>query len=312
MDEDVRRLDRFLFDTFPDLPYPLLQKIIRRRWATVNGAAAPPDRPLARGDVVELRLPKGDPSRPAPNPAIGLQVVYEDSHLLAVNKPAGLPVHPGPGHRTGSLVNALLARYPEALDRLGKRNAYGLCHRLDMDTSGVILVALDFRSHTEMQRQFREREISKVYIALAGGRLKHTVGEIDLPLGEMATARKRSVPGRGDKLKRALTRYRVRERLPSSSLLEVFPLTGRMHQIRVHLAALGHPVLGDHEYGATRANALFRERYGLSRQFLHAYSIGFRHPITGERLTLTAPLSPDLTRVLEALRSEARDAGPGA
>jgi 23S rRNA pseudouridine1911/1915/1917 synthase len=221
-----------------------------------------------------------------------LEVVFEDDDLLVINKPAGMVVHPAQGHDHGTLVNALLARYPD-LAALTLADRPGIVHRLDRDTSGLIIVARNPLALRRLQQQFKARTVEKIYLALVFGRPEAAEGIIDMPLGRDPRFRQKMAP-RADG-KPARTHYRVIEDFGQYSLLEVGLETGRTHQIRVHLAWLKCPVVGDTVYGRKK-NAL-----GLKRQFLHAWRLRFEHPRTGDLLQLTAPLAPDLQAVLEQL-----------
>jgi 23S rRNA pseudouridine1911/1915/1917 synthase len=228
-----------------------------------------------------------------------LEIVYEDQALLVVDKPAGMVVHPAPGHPGGTLVNALLAHCPE-LSTSGDERP-GIVHRLDRDTSGLILVAKSNKARRALQRQFKERQVSKAYLALLDGHLQPAWGRIEAPVGRHPQHRQRMTVLAGGR--EAITEYHVLEQFahqvgPAAgdyTLVEAQPLTGRTHQIRVHFASIHHPVVGDEVYGRRR------QRLPLSRQFLHARRLGFRHPLTGERLSLEAPLPAELSAVLALL-----------
>ena len=246
-------------------------------------AWAPPPPPPAGGPVAE--------DRP-------LTVRYEDDRLLVVAKPAGLVVHPGPGHPTGTLVNALLGRAGTSLSAGGgAADRPGIVHRLDKDTSGLLLVAKDDATHLALARDLAAHRIERRYLALVQGRLPAEEGTVDAPVGRHPRDRKRMavVPaGRP-----AVTHWRVLETFPAVQLTEATLETGRTHQVRVHLASLRHPLAGDRTYGADPTLAA---RLGLSRPFLHAWRLAFDHPWTGSRVELTEPLPPDLQSVLDRLR----------
>jgi 23S rRNA pseudouridine1911/1915/1917 synthase len=246
-------------------------------------AWAPPPPPPAGGPVAE--------DRP-------LTVRYEDDRLLVVAKPAGLVVHPGPGHPTGTLVNALLGRAGTSLSAGGgAADRPGIVHRLDKDTSGLLLVAKDDATHLALARDLAAHRIERRYLALVQGRLPAEEGTVDAPVGRHPRDRKRMavVPaGRP-----AVTHWRVLETFPAVQLTEATLETGRTHQVRVHLASLRHPLAGDRTYGADPTLAA---RLGLPRPFLHAWRLAFDHPWTGSRVELTEPLPPDLQSVLDRLR----------
>jgi 23S rRNA pseudouridine1911/1915/1917 synthase len=249
---------------------------------------------LAGGEVIRVRVPP--PVRAEPSPErIPLSIVYEDAHLIVVDKPAGMPAHPGPGHSGHTLVNALLAHCPD-LPGIGGVQRPGIVHRLDKDTSGLIVAAKDEKTHGGLTRQLSERSMHKTYLALVEGRLGPREAMIDAPIGRDPSHRQRMAILPAARGREAQTRYRVREYLDGYTYLEVSPITGRTHQIRVHLASLGHPIVGDAVYG--KASPL------VGRQFLHAWRLAFRHPATGEEVSFEAPLAGELQEALaEASRS---------
>ncbi len=282
------RLDKYISSQCPDLSRTQVQKLIVAGNVTVNGAPAKAAQKVVAGDEVRLQVPP-----PAPSPlmaeAIPLKIIYEDADLLVIDKPAGLTVHPAPGHRTGTLVNAVLAHSPE-IDK-GETERPGIVHRLDKDTSGLIIVAKNAPAHLKLAEQFKNRTITKVYLALVKGRLTPSEGTIEANIGHSPRDwRKMAIVTRG---RAAATQYKVVRYLGNYSLLEVRPKTGRTHQIRVHLAAIGHPVLGDATYGAKTDL--------IARQFLHAHRLGFRLPSTGEYREFQAELPPDLQQTLAKL-----------
>lgn len=249
---------------------------------------------LRSGEVVVLLDGPPEPSSGRVEAeAIALDVLFEDESLVAVNKPAGMVVHPAAGIRTGTLVNAILGRYPGAA-LPGEAVRAGIVHRLDRDTSGVILVALTVAAHESLARQFRERSVKKVYWAVVQGRM---VGDarVDAAIGRHPTDRKR-MSTRGKPARSAVTDLRPLETFQGVTLVEARPLTGRTHQIRVHLAAGGWPIVGDKVYGVSRGAA------PIGRQALHATSIEFAHPTSGRRLAVQAPLPPDFEELLRWLR----------
>jgi 23S rRNA pseudouridine1911/1915/1917 synthase len=255
---------------------------------------------LEGGERLIVRLPAPTPATPAAE-AVPLSVLYEDEHLLVVDKPAGMPIHPGPGHSSHTLVNALLAHCPD-LPGIGGVQRPGIVHRLDKDTSGLIVVAKDERAHNGLAAQLKDRQMHKTYLTLVEGRLDPPEALIDAPIGRDPNNRRRMMV-RGSGGRDAQTLYRVREFYPirpglvgglsgegSCTLVEASPITGRTHQIRVHFASLGHSVVGDAVYG--KPSRL------VPRQFLHAWRLTFRHPIGGRELSFEAPLPEDLTKAL--------------
>ncbi|MCL4300219.1 MAG: RluA family pseudouridine synthase [Anaerolineae bacterium] len=297
VDQPAARLDQWLAQSIPQLSRSQLQKLIRQGQVLVAGQPARPSAALQPGDVVTVHLPAPEPAALQPE-TTPLDVVYEDDDLVVINKPAGMVVHPAQGHTSGTLVNALLARYPDlavlAEDDSGAADRPGIVHRLDRDTSGLMIVARTPAALRRLQQQFKARTVEKIYLALVFGRPEAAEGIIDVPLGRDPRFRQKIAP-RADG-KPARTHYRVIEDFGAYSLLEIGLETGRTHQIRVHLAWLKCPVVGDTVYGRKK-NAL-----GLKRQFLHAWRLAFQHPRTGETIQLEAPLDPHSQAVLGQLR----------
>jgi 23S rRNA pseudouridine1911/1915/1917 synthase len=258
---------------------------------TIEGGIRPKaGEKLLGGERLRVVVPAAVPAEPLPE-SIPLTIIFEDEHLLVVDKPPGMPVHPGPGHSGRTLVNALLAHCPD-LPGIGGVQRPGIVHRLDKDTSGLIVVAKDERAHQGLTRQLSERRMHKTYLALVDGRLEPAEAMIDAPLGRDPNNRQRMMI-RASGGRAAQTRYRVRARYRGCTYIEASPITGRTHQIRVHMASLGHPIVGDPVYG--KPSPL------VARQFLHAWRLGFNHPISGEELSFEAPLPADLAPALEAL-----------
>ena len=257
-----------------------------------------PGERLEIGDELLVSLPEPIPAQPEAE-AIPLRILYEDDHLLVVDKPPGMPVHPGPGHASRTLVNALLAHCPD-LPGIGGVQRPGIVHRLDKDTSGLLVVAKDERAHAGLSAQLKAREMKKTYLALVEGRLQPPEALIDAPIGRDPNNRRRMMvrPSAGTGRaavggREAQTAYKVRTYLDGYTLVEASPISGRTHQIRVHLASLGHPLIGDVVYG--RASKL------VPRQFLHAWRLAFRHPIDGRDLSFETPLPDDLEAALQQL-----------
>ncbi|NLF12477.1 MAG: RluA family pseudouridine synthase [Anaerolineaceae bacterium] len=301
---DQERLDRFLAGQVPDLSRSAAQRLIDEGRVTVNGEPARSSYKVRAGDQVVVLLPGDDGVQELRPEAIPLHVVYEDDALLVVDKPAGMVVHPAPGHTGGTLANALLAHSPElaGLDLPSSEQRPGIVHRLDRDTSGLILLAKTEKVQRALQQQFKDRRVDKAYLALVHGHLQPAWGRIEAPIGRDPQHRQRMavLPGGRE----AVTEYHVLEQFawqtgPAAgmySLVKAEPRTGRTHQIRVHLASVGHAVVGDPVYGRRRTHL------PLERQFLHAGHLGFQHPVTGQRLELDTPLPADLAGVLELLR----------
>jgi len=255
----------------------------------VSGRPAKASHRLRQGDEVTVHLPPPEPLDVAPED-VPLNVVYEDRDILVINKPAGMVVHPAPGHRGGTLVNAILARCPD-LAGIGGYQRPGIVHRLDKDTSGLMVVAKNDKAHHSLTSQLKARRVHKVYLALVEGHLEPSQGVIDAPIGRHPRQRQRmAVVANG---REAQTRYCVLHYLPGYTLVEASPITGRPHQIRVHMAAVGHPVVGDPVYG--RPSPL------VPRQFLHAYRLGFRLPDRDHYQEFEATLPEDLAEALRTL-----------
>ena len=242
---------------------------------------------LSAGDRVRIIIPPPPPSPLSPE-AIPLDIIYEDDDLLVVDKPAGLAIHPAPGHPSHTLVNAILSHLPNLTD-IGDSLRPGIVHRLDMDTSGVMLVAKNSMAQTNLMNQFKARSVVKAYLVLVKGRLTPKTGIIEAAIGRDPGNRKRmAVVAEG---REARTEYRVIKYIGNYTLLEVMPETGRTHQIRVHLSAIGYPVVGDAVYGV-KSNF-------LSRQFVHASRLGFKLPSSGEYVEFESDLPPDLEQALK-------------
>jgi 23S rRNA pseudouridine1911/1915/1917 synthase len=278
-----------------------LQKLLKAGLVQVGGSSRPAAYRVRPGDAVSLTVPPPAPSVLTPEP-LPLDLVFEDRDLLVVVKPPGLVVHPGAGHRDGTLLNALLAHCPD-LQEIGEVSRPGLVHRLDKDTSGLIVVAKTALAHASLVRQFQTHAIGKIYLALVWGRLPEPEGRIDRDIGRHPTARQRmSVQARRGKA--AVTLWRVLRELPGPlTLMELSPQTGRTHQLRVHLASLGHPVLGDATYGGGVSRLAAQPQLrGLKplvhRQLLHAWRLELTHPRTGERLSWEAPLPEDFQVII--------------
>jgi 23S rRNA pseudouridine1911/1915/1917 synthase len=283
------RLDKFVGERCPELSRTHAQRLIATGFITVNGNLAKSSLKLNVGDRVAIIVPPESPSQLSPED-IPLDIVYEDNDLLVVDKPAGLAVHPAPGHSSHTLVNAVLNYLPGLAENDASPRP-GIVHRLDKDTSGLILVAKNRLAHENLSDQFKSRSVSKSYIVLVRGKLTPESGIIEAEIGRDPRNRKRmAVVSRG---RQARTKYRVIKYLGKYTLLEISPETGRTHQIRVHLAAIGFPVVGDPVYGVTSPH--------LSRQFLHASKIGFRLPSTNEYVEFSSPLPPDLQQALKAI-----------
>jgi 23S rRNA pseudouridine1911/1915/1917 synthase len=302
------RLDVWLARRLPSLSRARLQALIGEGRVLLDGAAARSSSRLRAGQLVVVSVPPPVPAEPEPED-IPLAVLHEDGHLLVIDKPAGLVVHPGAGTARGTLVNALL-RHVRDLSGIGGVLRPGIVHRLDKGTSGVLLVAKDDETHRALARQFAGRSVEKEYLALVHGVPARAQGAIDAPIGRDPVRRKR-MSTRAPRGREARTSWTVEEAFDGAALLRVRIHTGRTHQIRVHLSSVGHPLAGDTAYGGARApscrTAQAREALrSLARPALHAARIAFTHPASGERVAFVSPLPADLRQVLASLRAAGR------
>jgi 23S rRNA pseudouridine1911/1915/1917 synthase len=283
------RLDKFVGESCPGLSRTHSQKLITEGYITVNGQPAKSSLKLNAGDKVEVTIPPEPPARLAPE-NIPLDILFEDKDVLVINKPAGMAVHPAPGSPAHTLVNAVLAYLPGLADDEDTLRP-GIVHRLDKDTSGLLLVAKNRVAQAYLSDQFKSRAVSKKYIVLVKGKLTPEQGIIEAAIGRDPRHRQRmAVVSRG---REARTDYRVLKYIGNYSLLEIKPETGRTHQIRVHLAAIGFPVVGDSQYGVKSPH--------LSRQFLHSAGLRFKLPSTGEYVEFESPLPSDLEQALREI-----------
>ena len=308
-DESGLRLDHFLTMKEEVLSRSFIQKLIKEKSITVNGNPSKPSYKLRDNDQVEVIVPEPEPSHAQPED-IPLNVLYEDDVLVVINKPAGMVTHPAPGNRSGTLVNAILA-YCSNLSGIGGVQRPGIVHRLDKDTSGVLVVAKNDFAHQSLAAQFKEHQVKKIYLALICGIPAQDDGTIIAPIGRSIRNRKKMAVT-NIRSREATTHFKVIERYDSLSFVEVMPETGRTHQIRVHFAHIGHPVVSDQVYGGGRKRAI-NEAHSpevkkmiaeLNRQALHAHLLGFLHPSTEEYMEFIAPIPEDIQAVLDVLRSE--------
>jgi len=307
-DESDLRLDHFL-TLKESLSRSFIQKLIKDRLVKVNGKPSKSSYHIKEGAEIEIVIPEVETHEPQPE-EIPLDIVYEDNALAVLDKPAGMVVHPAAGIDSGTLVNALLARYPD-LASVGDAQRPGIVHRLDKDTSGVLVVARTPQAHQHLSNQFKEQLVKKEYSALVCGIPDKDAGTIIAPIGRSSRDRKKMAvtPVRG---KEATSNFTVLERYDGFALLSVVPETGRTHQIRVHLTHIGHPMVGDETYGRGRKRALKKARLPklksavakLSRHLLHAKTLRFYHPVTEEFTEYSTPISQDFQDVLEVLRNE--------
>lgn len=301
-EETGARLDSYLAARSLPLSRSQLKRHIDQGRCQVNGQPARPAKHLRTGDLVTLQVPPPEPDEAQPE-EIPLVVLFEDEHLIVIDKPPGMVVHPAAGHRQGTLVNALLA-HCEVLSGVGGVQRPGIVHRLDKLTSGVLVASKSDEGHLGLARQFSRHTVERRYLAVVSGQLKHESGTFDTFHGRHPRDRKRFT-SRGPEGRRAITHYRVLQRLTGACLVEARLLTGRTHQVRVHFAEAGHPVLGDPVYGRPPSDPLAREQgRRLGRQALHAQVLGFDHPLTGQRLRFVTPPPPDMLAVMAALGYE--------
>lgn len=302
-EQEGLRLDRFVAEARGEWSRSQVARWIRDGHVTRNGAAGKPGALVRAGDVVEVRPPAVAPSPLEPQ-AIPLDVLYEDEHLIAVNKPPGLVIHPAAGNPDGTLVNALLAHCRD-LSGVGGVERPGIVHRLDKDTSGVLVAAKSDAAHRALSLAFRWRTTDKRYLAVVYGAMGAAEGVVDRPLARHPSERKRMAVVPGGRPARTL--WTLREPLPGTSLVECRPVTGRTHQIRVHLAHIGHAVVGDPVYAGRQWRGVEPPAAAAAcrtfpRQALHAWRLTIAHPESGEPITLEAPLPADMAALLAALR----------
>jgi 23S rRNA pseudouridine1911/1915/1917 synthase len=303
------RLDRIVVQHCPELSRTRVQELIEEGLVLLNGTRAKDSHKVRANDLIQVVPQERPPLRAEPEP-IPLDILYEDDDVIAINKPAGMSVHAGAGNFHGTLVNALLGR-GESLSQSSDPLRPGIVHRLDKETSGIILVAKNDFAHAKLSEAFRQRAVRKIYIALVEGSMAEDRGRVELPIARDPNRRTRMTARRADRLpnsRPARTDWRVLARIDSTSLLEIRLHTGRTHQIRVHFSALRHPVVGDTLYGAAEHLHVGRTTLpSLHRNFLHASEIGFAQPRTGQPIELTAPIPAELREYLQNLSLAAGD-----
>jgi 23S rRNA pseudouridine1911/1915/1917 synthase len=287
------RLDQHLASVIPEFTRSQFQRFIDRGEVSVNGECKKPSYRLRPGDRIEVRVEVPETRRLAPED-IPLKILHADDDVIVLDKPAGMVVHPGVGAPRGTLVNALLHAFPD-IQWIGDSDRPGIVHRLDKETSGVMIAARSPRAYLELKRQFKAREIKKVYLALVKGHMAVPEGRFDWPIGRHIKHGER-MSIKTNRPRAAVTSYRTLKEFKDVSLLEIRPLTGRTHQIRVHLSAAGHPLAGDRRYGTGRG-----PKQKFPRLFLHAHKLSFRHPGTGDMMEFVSPLPDDLQSVLKIL-----------
>ncbi|WAL58849.1 RluA family pseudouridine synthase [Thermocoleostomius sinensis] len=295
------RLDRYLSEHLPDLSRSRIQKLIEQGQVWINGQPCPSKKVAVRvGDRVDITIPAVAPLELQAE-AMALDILYEDEHLIILNKPIGLVVHPAPGHAEGTLVNALLAHCGDQLAGIGGVQRPGIVHRLDKDTSGAIAIAKTDRAHQHLQAQFKAKTARREYLAVVYGAPSRATGTIDAAIGRHPIDRKKMAVIPEDKGgRRAITHWQIRERLGNFTLMLFQLETGRTHQIRVHSAYIGHPVVSDPVYGSGRSIGV-----NLTGQALHAWKLRLQHPVSEQWLEVTAPLPPEFLTLLDILRRRA-------
>ena len=305
-DQDGARLDHFLTALLPSQSRSHVQRLIKDGRVTGPVTSLRPSTAVRAGQAYEVDIPPPTAATPEPE-AIPIRIVYEDEHLVVLDKPAGMVVHPGAGHSGGTLVNALL-HHVKDLSGIGGELRPGIVHRLDRGTSGLMVVAKSDLAHQELSRQFSDREVDKEYIALVWG-LVQPGRRIDAPIGRDPGDRQK-MSTRARRARNAVTRVTFARHFKGMSLLKVAIATGRTHQIRVHLSAIGHPIVGDATYGGVRRRTAshLRAVQRLERPFLHSARLAFTHPADGRRVEFDSPLPLDLQAVLDDIEQREEDA----
>ena len=293
-DQAGARLDAFLASALPELTRSAAQRLIAEGYVTVDGKAPAKSMKLAGGEQVAVTLPEPEEAQALPED-IPLDVVYEDDDVIVINKPVGMVVHPAPGHSGGTLVNALLHHCGDSLSGIGGELRPGIVHRIDRDTSGLIIAAKNDFAHQALSLQLQDHSLCRTYEAVVIGNLREDRGTVDAPIGRCPSDRKKmAVVRQGGK--NAVTHWEVLERFPGYTYVRCRLETGRTHQIRVHMAYIGHPLYGDTVYGAKKPAP------GMTGQCLHAVGLTFRHPRTGETVSLSCPLNGEFQAFLRKLR----------
>lgn len=295
-DEAGVRIDSLIAAAVPELSRSAVQRIIDGGGVTLGGKAVKKNYKTAEGDVFDVTLPEPEAAELVPQD-IPLDIMYEDDDVIVVNKPRGMVVHPAPGHPDGTLVNALMFHCGDSLSGIGGVIRPGIVHRIDKDTSGLIIAAKNDAAHTSLADQLRDHTLSRIYEAVVCGALRDDKGTISAPIGRHPTDRKRQAVN-AKNAREAITHYEVIARYNGYTHVRCILETGRTHQIRVHMAYIGHPLLGDLVYGRKKPEK------GLSGQCLHARTLRFIHPSTGETMTVDTPLPDYFTQILGKLGNE--------
>ncbi len=292
-EEAGQRLDGFLADAMEELSRSRIQNLCEEGRITVGGKQAKKNQKLKAGEVIEVEIPAPAPTEIIPQD-IPLDIIYEDDSVLVINKPKGMVVHPAPGHPDGTIVNAVMFHCGERLSGIGGELRPGIVHRIDKDTSGLLMIAKNDKAHAALSAQLKDKSLSRVYEAIVLGNLKEEKGTVDAPIGRSLRDRKKMAVIEGGRP--AVTHYEVVARYNGYCHVRCHLETGRTHQIRVHMASIGHPLAGDEVYGRGK------EKTGLEGQCLHAGCIRFIHPDSGEKMTFSCPLPEYFTQFEEKLR----------
>ena len=292
------RIDKFLSEQCEELSRSFIQKLLKSGEVFVGAKAVKPSYKVTEGDMISFEVPEAVEPEILPED-IPLDIVYEDHDVILVNKPKGMVVHPAAGHYTGTLVNALMYHCKDDLSGINGVMRPGIVHRIDMDTTGVLIICKNDLAHNSIAEQLKEHSITRRYQAIVHGNLKVDEGIVDAPVGRHPQDRKKMCINHQNG-KHAVTHYKVLERFGNFTLIEAQRETGRTHQIRVHMAYLKHPLLGDELYGPVKSKTA--SKLGAKRQMLHAGILGFVHPSTGEYMEFESPLPEDFEKVLEKLR----------
>jgi len=299
--ESGRRLDVIIASRISNCSRSFSAGLIQKGEILVQGEVKKPSYRVKTGDNISVNIPPPEPVLSEPEPH-NIDILYEDKHIIVINKEPGLVVHPAPGHNNGTLVNRLLYHCP-GLEGIGGKLRPGIVHRLDKDTSGTIVAAKNDTAHINLAAQFKSRKIIKIYLALVHGVVKSESGSISLPIGRHPSDRKKmSTISR--KSRSAKTFWKVIERFNGTTLLELDLKTGRTHQIRVHCTAINHPIVGDHVYGGKKTAKNLPAF--VPRQMLHAWRLEFAHPVTGKAMSFKSPVPPDMEKIIETLRDNAQ------
>jgi len=295
-----KRLDVVLASSISICSRSFLANLIRNGNISVNGKISKPGFKVATGDKIDVFIPESSRLSPVPEKE-KIDILYEDDHLLAVNKPAGMVVHPAPGHYSGTLVNRILYFYPDIISS-GDKLRPGIVHRLDKETSGTLIIAKNEYAYLSLSNQFKKRTIQKNYLAIVNGNIEKDSGIISLPIGRHVKDRKK-MSTKSKKSRIAETRWQVKERLKGATLIDVDLKTGRTHQIRVHCASIGHPVMGDKVYGGKKIKKKLKNNTpDIVRHMLHALSIVFTHPKTEKIIMIESPIPEDMLSIIKKLR----------